>query len=58
MRFLPMERINNGTFEECLSCGQDINVKRLEVRPWAPYCITCQELIDSRKATSHLDIGG
>ena len=40
-----LERINNGTFGQCLSCGQDINVKRLEALPWAQYCITCQELI-------------
>ena len=41
-----IERINAGTFGECLNCGQDINVKRLEALPWAKYCITCQELID------------
>jgi DnaK suppressor protein len=44
-----MERISSGTFGECLSCGQDINLKRLEALPWAQYCITCQELIDSAK---------
>lgn len=44
-----MQRINNGTFGLCLSCGQDINLKRLEALPWAQYCITCQELIDGAK---------
>jgi DnaK suppressor protein len=39
-------RISAGTFGECLHCGQDINVKRLEAIPWVRYCITCQELID------------
>ncbi|HEY1527356.1 MAG TPA: TraR/DksA family transcriptional regulator [Candidatus Angelobacter sp.] len=38
-------RINNGTFGECLHCGQDINVNRLTAVPWSRYCITCQELI-------------
>ena len=41
-----IERINKDIFGQCLSCGQDINLKRLEALPWAEYCITCQELID------------
>jgi RNA polymerase-binding transcription factor len=38
-------RINNGTYGECLHCGQDISVNRLTAVPWSRYCITCQELI-------------
>jgi DnaK suppressor protein len=38
-------RINNGTFGECLHCGQEISVNRLTAVPWSRYCITCQELI-------------
>lgn len=38
-------RINNGTFGECLNCGQDISANRLTAVPWSRYCITCQELI-------------
>ncbi|HEV7520451.1 MAG TPA: TraR/DksA family transcriptional regulator [Candidatus Angelobacter sp.] len=38
-------RINNGTFGECLHCGQDISANRLTAVPWSRYCITCQELI-------------
>jgi len=41
-----LERIRQGTFGECLNCGQDINAKRLEAIPWVRYCITCQELIE------------
>ena len=44
-----LQRVNSGTFGECLSCGQEINLKRLEALPWAQYCITCQELIDGTK---------
>jgi len=44
-----LKRINEGTFGECLNCGQDINRKRLEAIPWVRYCITCQELIDGAK---------
>jgi DnaK suppressor protein len=41
-----LKRISDGTFGECLTCGQEINTKRLEALPWVHYCITCQELID------------
>ena len=44
-----LTRINEGTFGECLNCGQEINAKRLEAIPWVRYCITCQELIDGTK---------
>ena len=44
-----LKRINEGTFGECLNCGQEINAKRLEALPWVRYCITCQELIDGTK---------
>src|SRR5947208_7545836 len=40
------KRINEGTFGNCLNCGQEINPKRQEAIPWVRYCITCQELID------------
>ena len=38
-------RISNGSFGECLHCGQDISANRLTAVPWSRYCITCQELI-------------
>src|ERR1700737_4784881 len=41
-----LKRISEGTFGQCLNCGQEINAKRLEALPWVRYCITCQELID------------
>jgi DnaK suppressor protein len=40
-----LSRIDNGTFGECMSCGQEISSKRLNAVPWSRYCITCQELI-------------
>jgi DnaK suppressor protein len=38
-------RISQGTFGECLNCGQEIGANRLNAVPWSRYCITCQELI-------------
>jgi RNA polymerase-binding transcription factor len=43
-----LSRIESGTFGDCLSCGQEINIKRLNAVPWSRYCITCQELIAER----------
>jgi len=43
---VALKRISEGTFGNCLNCGQEINAKRLEALPWVRYCITCQELID------------
>jgi RNA polymerase-binding transcription factor len=42
-------RVNNGTFGECLNCGQEISPKRLTAVAWSRYCISCQELISEQK---------
>jgi len=44
-----LARIEEGTYGVCLHCEEDINPKRLNAVPWAPYCITCQEMADRRK---------
>ena len=36
-------RIKDGTYGQCLDCGQTIGAKRLEVRPTAELCIDCKE---------------
>jgi DnaK suppressor protein len=41
-----LQRINVGAFGECISCGREINPKRLEAVPWARHCIECQEKIE------------
>ena len=41
-----LERIRTGAFGQCISCGADINVKRLEAVPWTRYCIACQEKVE------------
>ena len=51
-RKLEMERItvalqriadNPDEFGECAACGEMIPIKRLELMPWAHYCVVCQE---------------
>lgn len=41
-----LERLNEGSFGECVQCGTPIGAKRLEALPWTPYCIECQEKIE------------
>lgn len=38
-----LKRIREGTFGECVNCGNEINARRLEAVPWTRYCIACQE---------------
>ncbi len=42
-----LSRIREGSFGECISCGKDINPKRLEAVPWTRHCIECQEKLES-----------
>jgi DnaK suppressor protein len=41
-----LSRIREGSFGECISCGKDINSKRLEAVPWTRHCIECQEKLE------------
>ncbi len=41
-----LSRIREGSFGECISCGTEINVKRLEAVPWTRHCIECQEKLE------------
>ncbi len=38
-----LNRVDKKELGICQSCGKTINKKRLDVVPWAPYCIDCQE---------------
>ena len=39
-------RIRDGSFGECIACGEEINPKRLEAVPWTRHCIECQEKLE------------
>ena len=41
-----LARIRQGSFGECVNCGEEINAKRLEAVPWTRYCIDCQEKLE------------
>lgn len=44
-----LERIDAGTYGRCLACGRPVPEGRLEVRPDAARCITCQAKHDRRR---------
>jgi RNA polymerase-binding transcription factor DksA len=44
-----MERIDNGTFGTCESCGKKILEERLELLPYARYCTPCAERLQAGK---------
>ena len=39
-------RIREGEFGNCVSCGKEVNPKRLEAVPWTRFCINCQEKLE------------
>lgn len=41
-----LSRIHEGTFGQCISCGEEINPKRLDAVPWTRHCIECQEKLE------------
>ena len=41
-----LERIDEGSFGVCDSCGEEISVKRLKARPGASLCIRCKQEIE------------
>lgn len=39
-----LQRLEAGKCGECVLCGKEIAVMRLEAVPWARYCVDCQEM--------------
>ncbi|MFA7279314.1 MAG: RNA polymerase-binding protein DksA [Sterolibacterium sp.] len=44
-----LDRIENGEYGYCNSCGVEIGLKRLEARPTATLCIDCKTLEELRE---------
>ena len=40
-----LERIDSGDYGICPECDEAISEKRLQVVPWAEYCIGCQDRV-------------
>jgi len=39
-------KLQSGTYGLCEECGEEIDVKRLEVNPFARYCIACKSRLE------------
>lgn len=44
-----LERIEHGTYGRCVDCGKPVPEARLEARPEAACCVTCQARHDNRR---------
>ena len=47
---LALERIDNGTYGECETCGEPIALERLKARPVTTKCIDCKEAEEQLEA--------
>lgn len=41
-----LERVERGEYGICVQCSEPISSKRLEIYPYAPRCISCQESLE------------
>ena len=46
-----LERIDDGSYGQCVACDDEINPRRLEAVPWARYCLHCQERLEQQAAS-------
>jgi len=46
-----INRINDGEFGQCDSCGGDISIKRLQARPVTTLCIECKTAQEQEERT-------
>lgn len=44
-----LRRLAEGKYGDCTQCGQPIDPARLEVRPHAAFCLSCQERQESNR---------
>lgn len=49
-----LDRIDNGTFGICESCGKSISEKRLMVRPVTTLCIECKTELENQERKERL----
>jgi DnaK suppressor protein len=47
-----LERIVDGSFGDCIDCGDEIEIRRLEARPTATHCLSCKEAQEHEELAS------
>lgn len=43
---VALQQIEKGEYGICMSCGEEISQRRMEVRPFSRYCIECKTDIE------------
>ena len=49
-----LQRLDNGTYGDCLDCGEPISLHRLQVQPAAQRCALCQTAFEHVRDRSNL----
>ena len=44
-----LERVDAGTYGQCVDCGRELPDERLEARPEADRCVDCQQKVEARR---------
>ena len=44
-----LRKVHDGSYGVCESCGEDINVKRLQARPVTSFCINCKAEMEAEE---------
>jgi DnaK suppressor protein len=52
--YAALNRLKDGSYGTCESCGEDISPKRLAAIPWASNCISCQQSKEISESVSSL----
>lgn len=52
-----LARVETGKYGLCSQCGDEIDLKRHTVIPWAAFCLPCQEEVEKRQRPSGPDVG-
>jgi len=51
-----LERLDRGEFGRCTECEEPIPRRRLNIVPWAAYCVQCQDRMDDQGDDEPLDM--
>jgi len=49
-----LDRLDHASYGICEECGTEINEKRLQVMPFAAYCLECQEALEDREVSEKI----
>jgi DnaK suppressor protein len=48
-----LQKVQRAEYGQCLTCGAEINSKRLEAVPWTQYCIQCQQNLEQGRGQTN-----